>query len=58
MVTWSAAPTAICGFPGRFFELPGGIYIECKGYLRDEDRRKLELIRDQHPALDLRIIFA
>jgi hypothetical protein len=39
------------------FALPGGIFLECKGFLRDEDRSKLELIRAQYPALDLRIVF-
>ncbi len=33
-------------------------YIEMKGYLRPEDRTKLKLVKDQHPGIDLRIIFA
>lgn len=35
----------------------GKIYIECKGYLRPEDKRKLVAVKRQHPAMDLRILF-
>ena len=34
------------------------IYIEVKGYLRSEDRTKLLAVKESHPQLDLRIIFA
>lgn len=41
------------------FSLPNGIDIECKGFLRDVDeRRKYELIKRQHPEIDLRFVFA
>jgi len=41
------------------FTLPNKIAIECKGFLRDVDeRRKYELIKEQHPELDLRFVFA
>lgn len=35
----------------------GDITIEAKGYLDLEDRKKLELIKQQHPNLDLRLVF-
>jgi hypothetical protein len=36
-----------------------GIYLEGKGYFKGgtKDRHKLILVKDQHPELDLRIIF-
>lgn len=34
-----------------------GIYIECKGWLRDQDVAKYEAVRLAHPELDLRFIF-
>jgi len=39
------------------FILPNGIYIEVKGYLRSEDRKKMILVKKQHPDIDLRLIF-
>jgi predicted nuclease of restriction endonuclease-like RecB superfamily len=35
----------------------GKLYIECKGYLRPEDKRKLRAVKRQHPELDIRILF-
>lgn len=35
----------------------GVIYIEAKGYLRPEHRRKLVAVKKQHPEKDLRIVF-
>jgi len=35
----------------------GKIYIECKGYLRQEDKAKLAAVKRQHPDKDLRIVF-
>lgn len=35
----------------------GKVYIECKGYLRPEDKCKLVAIKRQHPEIDLRILF-
>ena len=41
------------------FVLDSGIRIEVKGYLRDVDeRQKYELIKEQHPEIDLRFVFA
>lgn len=35
----------------------GKIYVECKGYLRPEDKAKLRAVKKQHPEMDLRILF-
>lgn len=35
----------------------GKIYVECKGYLRPEDRTKLLAVKRQNPRIDLRILF-
>ena len=35
----------------------GKVYVECKGYLRPEDKRKLRAVKVQHPEMDLRILF-
>lgn len=35
----------------------GKVYIECKGYLRPEDRAKLKAVKRQNPRLDIRILF-
>jgi hypothetical protein len=35
----------------------GKIYIECKGYLRPEDKRKLVAVKKLNPHMDLRILF-
>lgn len=32
-------------------------YIEIKGYLRPDDRSKMKMVKDQHPELDIRIVF-
>lgn len=32
-------------------------YIEIKGYLRPDDRAKMKMVKDQHPDMDLRIVF-
>lgn len=39
------------------FVLPNGIIIETKGYFVPEDRTKHLLIKQQHPALDIRFVF-
>lgn len=33
------------------------IYIECKGYFRPEDKRKLVAVKKCHPTYDIRILF-
>lgn len=35
----------------------GILYIECKGYLRPEDKAKLVAVKKGHPGIDLRIVF-
>lgn len=35
----------------------GRIYIETKGYLRPEHKRKLAAVKKLHPEIDLRILF-
>lgn len=35
----------------------GKVYVECKGYLRPEDKSKLRAVKKQHPEIDLRILF-
>lgn len=39
------------------FILPNGIKIECKGKLDVAAKRKMELIKLQHPKEDIRILF-
>ena len=52
------------GFPMRLhttytpdFVLPNGIYLECKGLWEPEDRRKIKAVIEQHPEIDLRMVF-
>lgn len=33
------------------------IYLEAKGYWDGADRRKLKLVKSQHPDLDIRMVF-
>lgn len=35
----------------------GKVYVECKGYLRPEDKSKLRAVKRQNPQIDLRILF-
>lgn len=35
----------------------GKIYVEAKGYLRPEHKRKMVAVKRQHPEIDLRILF-
>ena len=39
------------------FLLPSGIFLECKGYFDPEDRRKIKAVKQQHPDIDLRMVF-
>lgn len=44
--------------PDYIIQTPlGKVYVECKGYLRPEDKRKLVCVKRQHPNLDIRILF-
>lgn len=37
--------------------LPNGIVVEAKGRLTAADRRKMVLVKDEHPNLDIRFVF-
>jgi len=39
------------------FLLNNGIYLECKGYWDSADRRKVKNVVEQHPEIDLRMVF-
>ena len=39
------------------FILPNGIIVEAKGLWTTEDRKKHLLVREQHPQLDIRLVF-
>ena len=39
------------------FELDNGIIIETKGKFDPDDRRKIKAVKQQHPDLDLRMVF-
>lgn len=39
------------------FVLPNGIYVESKGRFTLYDRKKHLLIKEQHPELDIRLVF-
>lgn len=63
--TWSYEDTIIeyvlshTYTPDFTISLPGGrrIYIECKGWLRPEDRQKMLKVKYQNPDLDIRFVF-
>lgn len=40
------------------FALPNGIILETKGLFQTDDRKKMKLIKEQHPGLDIRFIFS
>ena len=39
------------------FCLDNGVYLECKGFFEAEDRRKIKAVKQQHPEIDLRMVF-
>lgn len=39
------------------FLLPNGIYLEAKGQLTEEDRRKMKAVKAANPDLDIRFVF-
>ena len=39
------------------FVLVNGVMLETKGYWDAEDRRKIKNVKEQHPELDLRMVF-
>lgn len=38
-------------------KLSNGVIIEIKGFFPSEDRRKMRLVKEQHPELDIRLLF-
>lgn len=40
------------------FRLPNGIFVEVKGVLRKEDRRKMVAVKRCNPDADIRFVFA
>ena len=36
----------------------GDLIVECKGRFTSEDRRKMRLVKEQHPDLDIRFVFS
>lgn len=39
------------------FVLPNGVIVEVKGRFTPQDRRKMALVIEQHPELDIRLLF-
>lgn len=39
------------------FILPNGIYLEVKGWLDPDDKRKMVAVKKAHPDLDIRFVF-
>lgn len=39
------------------FQLPNGIFVECKGRWSAADRKKMSLVIEQNPELDIRMLF-
>jgi hypothetical protein len=38
------------------FLLPNGVYLETKGQLTEEDRRKMKAVKAANPELDIRFV--
>ena len=49
--------TLFCNYNPDFHLIKSNIFIETKGRLLPEDRRKHLAIKEQHPNLDLRFVF-
>lgn len=39
------------------FLLPNGVFLETKGHLTEEDRRKMKAVKKANPDLDIRFVF-
>jgi len=39
------------------YVLPNGIVIEAKGYFTSTDRRKMRVVKEQYPNLEIRFVF-
>lgn len=51
-------PQKVHTYTPDFYLIKNNIYIETKGYFTSQDRQKMRLIKEQHPDLDIRIIFS
>ena len=38
-------------------KLENGVYVEMKGYFRRDAQKKMRLVKEQHPGLDIRFLF-
>lgn len=55
-----ASPIIRYVVPARYipdFQLPNGIFVEAKGWLRPRDRAKMARVRKENPSLDIRFVF-
>ena len=50
-------PFTISGWYIPDFTLPGPVYVEVKGYLRPETKRKMVGVRKSSPTADIRFVF-
>ncbi len=50
------AYTLLCNYTPDFL-LPNGVYLEVKGRLTTEDRRKMLAVKKNNPELDIRFVF-
>lgn len=53
----SKYPYTVPGMYTSDFTLPGGVVVECKGYMPVMDRKKLLRVKAENPTLDLRLLF-
>lgn len=51
-------PERVATYTPDFVLLENGIIVESKGIFDAEDRQKHILIKDQHPDLDIRLVFS
>jgi len=58
-VFYSISYTYVTDFtiPEEFSVTGEPIYVECKGWLRPEDKRKILAIKADNPGMDLRLLF-
>jgi hypothetical protein len=48
--------TLRCNYTPDFL-LPNSVYLETKGHLTEEDRRKMKAVKKDNPNLDIRFVF-
>lgn len=54
---WLAYTLELRYLPDFVLRTDPPLYVECKGWLRPEDKQKLLAVRRQHLGIDLRILF-